>query len=110
MIDWLRTNLDRNTSIYRILKTIYAIRKIPSLVVGATICSFVGARRYKLHLLQTLHNPKKRSQVDALFFRSVLDYWTKYEYQSEPDPDVREELKALVMGVTQVRVTRGQAL
>ena len=43
-------------------------------------------------------DPNRRSRINELLYHILVEYWAKFEYLREKDPDKREDLKALAMG------------
>lgn len=71
---------------------------LPIIVMGFAIVKLPFFNKYKLHLLSTWRNYKKRSKLDDFLFRCFFEVWVRLEYLKEPNPDKREKLKSLAMG------------
>ncbi|MDD5174145.1 MAG: class I SAM-dependent methyltransferase [Candidatus Omnitrophica bacterium] len=81
------------------MKTLFRkLRHIISLLIGMIICKSWFLKTYKYHLLSSWQIMEKRKGIDHLLYPSTLNFWIKYEYLSEVDPDKREASKKILMG------------
>lgn len=69
-----------------------------AMTFGAIIYKLTFFSQYKRHLLSTWHDFGKRRGVDNLLFNPLFNFWIRFEYLKEKDPDKREDLKELAMG------------
>jgi hypothetical protein len=82
-------------SIHNIINIAY---RFPQILTGMFICKAHFLAHYKYHLLSTWHDTNKRSNIDKLLYADTFNYWLRFEYLNEPDPDKREMLKSMAMG------------
>jgi len=82
--------------VYYCISIIY--RNALTMTFGAIICKPAFLSRYKIYLLSTWHDFDKRRGADNFLFYPVFNFWIKFEYLREEDPDKRESLKGLAMG------------
>ncbi len=80
-----------------------------AMTLGALICKLPFLSRYKRHLLSTWHDFDKRKGIDNLLFDPLFNFWIRFEYLREKDPDKRESLKELAMGGNSGRECAKQA-
>lgn len=69
-----------------------------AMTLGALICQLPFFSQYKRHLLSTWYDFGKRKGIDNLLFNPLFNFWIRFEYLKEKDPDKRESLKELAMG------------
>jgi len=77
------------------------LKKIYHLLIylpGFVICKFPLLHSYKIHLLSTWLDIKQRRGIDKFLFNSLFNFWIKFEYLREKNPDKREKLKGICMG------------
>ena len=74
-----------------------------AMTLGATICKLAFFSQYKRHLLSTWHDFGKRNGADEFLFKPVVNFWMRFEYLKEKNPDKREKLKELAMGANSGR-------
>ncbi|MAF85427.1 MAG: hypothetical protein CL875_02945 [Dehalococcoidales bacterium] len=97
----------------KLVKVYYAVsilwRGALAMILGAIVCKLPLFRQYKRHLLSTWHDFDKRKGVDNLLFGPLFNFWIRFEYLREKDPDKRESLKELAMGGNSGRKCAKQA-
>jgi len=97
----------------KLVKVYYAVsilwRGALALTLGTLICKLAPFSRYKRYLLSTWHDFDKRKGVDNLLFDPLFNFWIRFEYLREKDPDKRESLKELAMGGNSGRECAKQA-
>jgi hypothetical protein len=64
---------------------------------------FTAVLRQILFRCNKWFTPKKRKGARARLYSILFNYWIRFDYLREPDPDKRESLKALAMGGTSGR-------
>jgi hypothetical protein len=74
------------------------LKHVVGLAIGRPICRLRFLRPYKNRLLATWHVQGKRDGLGRVLFAPVVYSWFHDEYLREPDPNKREEMKALLMG------------
>lgn len=69
-----------------------------TMTLGAIICKLAFFGQYKRHLLSTWYDFGRRRGIDNLLFNPLFNFWIRFEYLKEKDPDKRENLNELAMG------------
>jgi hypothetical protein len=81
-----------------IQKMIKILCRSPQLLAAMFICKAPFLAGYKYHLLSSWQHSDKRHNIDKLLFDYTFQYWLKFEYLKESDPEKREMLKSMAMG------------
>jgi hypothetical protein len=83
----------------KIMKKLRRVFQAPLGLLGLAIVKIPLFNKYKLHLLSTWRNIDKRSKIDEILYKYVHSLWIEFDYLKKKDPDKRETLKSIFMGV-----------